>query len=204
MTIDVVFFDFGGVIAEEGFVGGLRAMAEARGLDPEAVTAKGVELAYGSGYVVGGLDEASWWRSFRRATGVDGADEQLRAEVLTRFVIRPWMLDWADALKAAGKRPAILSDQVEWLDELERRHGFFAHYDKVLNSFHTGVSKRQEAAFVQACQALDTAPERALFVDDATRNVELARRVGLAAIHYTDREGFEAELLRQVPELGHA
>ena len=48
-TVDVIWFDFGGVLAEEGFREGLRAIAEGNGLEPEAFIETGFDLVYEGG-----------------------------------------------------------------------------------------------------------------------------------------------------------
>jgi putative hydrolase of the HAD superfamily len=53
--IKVVFFDFGGVLAEEGFREGLLAIARHHGLDPQEFL-KTVDLTFNQGFA-GKLDE---------------------------------------------------------------------------------------------------------------------------------------------------
>jgi len=48
-----VFFDFGGVVAEEGFKSGLADLAEARGHNPHAVIRAGLEAMWDPGSVTG-------------------------------------------------------------------------------------------------------------------------------------------------------
>jgi len=55
--IRVVLFDFGGVIADEGFYQGLRAIAEESGLEPEQFLRTAEELIHRTGYVTGRATE---------------------------------------------------------------------------------------------------------------------------------------------------
>lgn len=56
----------------------------------------------------------------REKTGVHAPDDALSHEVLSRFTVRPWMLDIVKKLKQASIRVTILSDQTKWLDEFAK------------------------------------------------------------------------------------
>lgn len=197
-----IVFDFGGVLAEEGFRDGLTAIARQAGRDPGQVVPVAYEMAWTTGFVVGGCDEAGFWRAFREATGIAGDDAALTEMVLSRFTVRPFMFAVVDAARAAGLQTAILSDQTEWLARLDARFDVFSHFDAVFNSYHYGLTKRDAAFFELALAALDARPETTLFIDDAPRNVELAARLGLGVILYRDKASFFEELAAACPPLG--
>ena len=202
--IRVVFFDFGGVLAEEGFYQGLRAVAAEQGLNPDAFFHTAVERIFATGYIVGGASEAAWWEDLRGVTGLTGSDLALRREILPRFVLRPKMLSLVETLRKSGIRTAILSDQTNWLDELDADLGFSTAFDKVFNSYHVGLHKREAACFRNALREMDVPAHNALFIDDARRNIDLARQEGLHAIHYDGREAFTQEFSTLFPALGAA
>jgi hypothetical protein len=60
LAIDAVLFDFGGVLAEEGFRAGLYAIARLNGLDPVTVHRQGIDAIYGCGCVAGRAEEADF------------------------------------------------------------------------------------------------------------------------------------------------
>jgi putative hydrolase of the HAD superfamily len=140
--VAAILFDFGGVIAEEGFREGLTAIAMEHGLEPEAFVRVGFELVYGVGYVRGRSDEKTFWQAVRDRTGIQVRDESLRHQILSRFTLRPWMLELLARLKEAGVRLALLSDQTDWLDELDEKLHFFQWFDHIFNSYHLGKSKK--------------------------------------------------------------
>jgi hypothetical protein len=55
--VKAVLFDFGGVIAEEGFKQGLHAIATDNGLDPDIVISTAFEINYDIGFVLGKVRE---------------------------------------------------------------------------------------------------------------------------------------------------
>ncbi|EHJ49593.1 HAD-superfamily hydrolase, subfamily IA, variant 3 [Solidesulfovibrio carbinoliphilus subsp. oakridgensis] len=200
--IGTVFFDFGGVLAEEGFREGLIAIAEEAGRDPAAIVPVAYEMAWSTGFVVGGCDEAGFWEAFRRATGIARSDADLTEAVLSRFTPRPFLFNVADAAREMGLGTAILSDQTEWLARLDARLGVFSHFDAVFNSCEHGVSKRDRAFFDLALAAMDARAGTSLFIDDAPRNTALAASLGFHTILYRDEASFFTELAAVCPPLG--
>ncbi|MHC1789642.1 HAD family hydrolase [Solidesulfovibrio sp.] len=200
--LSAIFFDFGGVLAEEGFREGLIHIARTAGRDPAEVVPAAYEMAWSTGFVVGGCDEAGFWQAFRGATGIVGDDAALTEAVLSRFVPRPFMFAVADAARAAGLATAILSDQTEWLARLDARHDVFSHFDMIFNSYDHGTTKREAAFFELALSGLGAPATASLFIDDAAHNTALAATLGLKTILYRDRASFFDELSTLCPPLG--
>jgi putative hydrolase of the HAD superfamily len=192
--IDMVIFDFGGVLAEKGFEEGLRTIAVRNGLDETDFYNLAHDLIYTTGYLTGHVDEHTYWQSIRDKTGIKEEDRMLRNEILSRFILRPWMFDIVKKLKTNGVGVAILSDQTNWLDELNERNDFFKLFDMVFNSYHLGKSKMEPSHFSDTISRLNRVPERLLFVDDTEAHCETARKAGMKAIHYIDRDLFLKEI----------
>jgi putative hydrolase of the HAD superfamily len=154
MNIKAIILDFGGVIAEEGFQQGLYAIAKKFGLDQKRFFQLANEAVYNSGYVTGSGSEHDYWNEVREHSGIIAEDEELRQEILSRFILRDWMLEKVKSLKQQGLATAILSDQSDWLDLLDSRYNFFQYFDAVLNSFHLGKTKRDSSIFNDTLQEL--------------------------------------------------
>jgi putative hydrolase of the HAD superfamily len=193
--IRVVLFDFGGVLAEEGFRNGLLQLALEQGL-PEDLPEQGMRAVYDSGFVLGRGTAEDFWKLLKARTGLSGDDDALSRRLLDGFVLRPWMLELVWRLRHAGFITGILSDQTDWLDALDARDHFFAAFDHIYNSYYLGRGKRDSATFRQVADDLGLEPAELLFVDDDAGNVERARAAGLYAIQYLDRAGFNAALER--------
>lgn len=194
MTVKCVTFDFGGVIAEEGFREGMRAITLRFGLDPEETIEMAFKLVFETRFVEGGCTEAELWDLFRKRTGISADDATLRDMVLTRFVVRPWMLDLAKSLRKEGYIVAMLTDQAGWLKELDLKTPFLHLFDPVVNSWETGKTKKDPTSFTDLASAVGLDPQEILFVDDDEGNIERAASVGLKTILYMDRESFEEEM----------
>jgi len=193
-VVKAVLFDFGGVLAREGFKEGLEAIARRNGLEPAPFFEKGRDLVYSTGYVIGKVSETVFWEALRKATGVEELDDELRQTVLERFILNPEILVTAEELKKGGLIVGILSDQTNWLDELDFRYRFMRHFDYVFNSFHLHKSKKDASLFLDVVRRMGRIPEEVLFVDDVQENAERAASQGLMAIHYKEYGQFRREL----------
>jgi putative hydrolase of the HAD superfamily len=199
--LDFALLDFGGVIAEEGFAAGMRAIAREARRDEAEIWGAGLHAVWDSGYVFGRAPETAFWALFKERTGISGDEAKWREYILSRFTVRPFMLHWTAKLAEKGIVTAILSDQTDWLDRLDAGQGFYKYFSRVFNSYDHGLTKREPEFFKLALRELNASPERALFVDDNPGNVERARELGMHAILYVDREGFERDLKALCPDV---
>ncbi len=200
--IKAVVFDFGGVLAEEGFREGLKAIGRKNGLNPDNFFAVAGELVYQTGYVTGMSDESAYWSAVRKKTGISGDDKDLREELLKRFVLRTEMVRCVEKLKSSGFVAAILSDQTNWLDEINRKTPFFHYFHYVFNSFHIRKNKRDTTIFGDICSEMGLKPHEVLFIDDNKENIKRASGKGLKVIHFKDVKNFEMEIENEIRETG--
>lgn len=191
--IRAVLFDFGGVLAEEGFREGLKAIAKEKGVDPDDFYKISSNLVYQTGYITGGCDEHSYWDAVREKTGVKGPDHEFREKILKRFKLRPTLMAVAEKIRSSGLIVVILSDQTNWLDELDQRTPFHHQFDYVFNSYHLKKTKRNPSIFRDVCTLLSVRPKEVLFVDDNIENVRRAASQGLRTIHFKGVNEFRIE-----------
>jgi HAD superfamily hydrolase (TIGR01509 family) len=192
--IDVVLFDFGGVIAEEGWKEGLKVIARANGLDESKFLQEAIDTIYATGYLLGKAPGSRFWSALREKTGVKENEALITREILSRFLIRDWMIDLAKKLKAQKISVGILSDQTDMLDKLNQRYDFFKWFDFVFNSYYLGKGKRDSSLFDDVSRTLGRPPDRILFIDDDPGHVDRARKKGWKAIRYVDRDSFLEEM----------
>jgi putative hydrolase of the HAD superfamily len=193
--IKAVIFDFGGVLAEEGFREGLMMIGKEKGLDPDSFFKISSELVYQTGYITGRSSEHTYWNAVREKTGIKGDDKSFREIILKAFRLRPEMIRYVESIKSAGLIAAILSDQTNWLDELDRRTPFYHHFDHIFNSFYLGKTKRDASLFKDICDRLDLNPEEVFFIDDYLDNIKRASSQGLRTFYFKNVEEFEKEFL---------
>jgi putative hydrolase of the HAD superfamily len=193
-NIRAVLFDYGGVLAEEGFSNGLESLAKEQDLNVDNMTAEGMQAVYDSGFVLGKGCEVDFWALLRQRTGLQGDDALLRQRVFAGFIIRPWMLALAEKLRSWGYITGILSDQVNWLDDLDARDHFYRYFDHIYNSYYMGKGKRDPSHFVDVAADLGLPPAAILFIDDNDNNVATAKSIGMQAIQFRDKQSFITSL----------
>lgn len=192
--LKTILFDFGGVVAEEGFREGLREIAQKNGFDPDGFFMTAESLIYSTGYLTGLAQETVYWEALRARTGVRGSDQELSREILKKFVIRPAILACVDLLKAKGHSIVMLSDQTNWLEEIDKTTGLFRHFDRILNSYRIMRSKRDEETFRYVCDLLQKKPEDTIFIDDNDGHIQRASAAGMKTIHFTTFKDFQTML----------
>ena len=106
------------------------------------------------------------------------------------------MLALVRRLRTAGYLTAILSDQTNWLDELDGRYRFKEAFDHVYNSFYLGKGKRDPSLYVDVAADLGLPAGVLLFIDDNLGHVNRARAAGWEAMLFTDERSAIAELER--------
>lgn len=170
------------------------AIATDNGLSPTQFFEIATEAVHDTGYLVGQAPESAYWDCLRQRAGIKGPDEALRREILSRFVLRPWMVELARRLRGQGKTVAILSDQTDWLDELDTRDDFFKEFDAVFNSYHIGMGKRNPDVFTFVAGRLGVPTPGILFIDDNEGHIGRARSKGMQTILYRDLESFMSQM----------
>ena len=192
--IRAVLFDFGGVIAQEGFYNALISLAEEQGIDSQALAEEGMNAVYDCGFVLGQAAATDFWSLLRKRTGLQGSDNVLTRRVIDGFLIRPRMIELVQHLHAKGYVTGILSDQTHWLDELDKKDHFYNEFDHIYNSYYLGKGKRDPSLFTDVVNDLKLRADKVLFVDDNETNIQRAKQKGLRVIHYRSYEQFVSDL----------
>jgi len=98
-------------------------------------------------------------------------------------------------------RVAVLSNADVTLEERIRDGlGMADLFDTVVCSAVVGMAKPDHKVYRLAAKRLELKPEQCLFVDDAERNVDAAREVGMVAVHHRIYKG--DDLAKQLAEHG--
>lgn len=189
-----MLFDYGGVLAEEGFREGLYAIAENQGFDGDEFYHAAQEGVYHTGYVTGQGSVTDFWHYLHQRFPLRGDDDSLSNEVLRRFLLRPAMPLLVRRLRRKGYTVGILSDQTEWLDQLDQRDHFYREFDRLYISYRLGKGKRDASLFDDVAGDLGLDSAEIIFIDDNAGNVERARERGMQALLFTTM----SELLREL------
>jgi len=182
--IKAVFFDFGGVIAEEGWENGLSDISVFHGFDGKKFFDDACDVLWSTGYMYGRATEEQFWSELSARYRFRMTVDEMRRAVFDRFTIREEMLELIRDIGEKNYRLAILSDQTNWLDEFDSRHGFFKLFERVYNSYHLGKGKGDITVFAEVCADFGEEPQNVLFVDDNAGHIERAKKSGLKVCHF--------------------
>jgi putative hydrolase of the HAD superfamily len=189
--------DFGGVITRTLFE--THAMSErALGLAPGTLTWRGPFDLEGDALwrdmQADKISERDYWLARAREVGRLVGEQWDHMETLVRrvrgadidAVIRPEAVAAVHAAKAAGHQVAILSNELDLFygADIRQRWPLFAAFDAVVDATHTQILKPDARAYALCIERLGLPARDCVFVDDQSRNVEGARRVGLQAVHF--------------------
>ena len=96
-------------------------------------------------------------------------------------------LDLLRSLRPARK-VGLISNAWSGLRGFITRQRFEDVFDDLIISAEIGLMKPDPRIYQLALERLGAKPEEAVFLDDFRRNVEAARSIGMAAIHFTQPE----------------
>jgi glucose-1-phosphatase len=140
------------------------------------------------------LDE--YWRAFSALAGTEVSEDLWGAYF--RPVRRQPMYDLVTRLKRRYRVVAGTNTLGPHYDEHQRR-GDYDVFDATYASHLIHAAKPDTAFYQTIVDAEGVAPEQTLFIDDFESNVLGARRAGLHALHFTEFDALEAELVRLLP-----
>ncbi|PIE74848.1 MAG: hypothetical protein CSA18_02755 [Deltaproteobacteria bacterium] len=194
--INLVLVDFGGVIAQEGFKAGIRYIAEKHGFDTDKFMKTAFELVYGCGFTTGKNDSDGFWDRLKQITALNLDNDTLTSIILERFVVREELLLIIEKISEKNIKTAVLSDQTNWLDELDKKYDFFKYFDKIFNSYHLGITKKDPEIFDRVIAEMDEKPENTLFIDDYMPHLERAEQKKIKTILFKNMEDFRQDIVK--------
>lgn len=98
------------------------------------------------------------------------------------------LIDEIRALKSRFKSGLITNAWLDIRHMLEDVWKIHAVFDKIVISAEVKLAKPDPAIYQFMLRELQTLPEESVFIDDFIENVEAARQLGMAAIHFQSPE----------------
>jgi len=184
-----LILDFGGVVTTD-FRGALSAFCVREGLPPDAII-KIFQTDSGSDALeaaeTGRMSQREWEKALGDFLGVD--EHQLVSRVLADLRPRPGIHDLVRDARAAGIRPAILSNS--WgTGDYDPYTGYDLEddYDAIVISDQVGIRKPGHAIYRLTAAKLGLNPAECLFADDSAHNLPAAAELGMGTVHFTSAD----------------
>lgn len=103
--------------------------------------------------------------------------------------MRPEAVRTIEAAAAAGKRLAILSNELDLFygEGFTRRFPLLSDFEVVIDATYTGILKPDPRAYQLCLETLKLPADQCVFVDDQRRNIDGAEKVGMSTVHFDVR-----------------
>jgi epoxide hydrolase-like predicted phosphatase len=194
MPFQAVFFDLGGVIVRTEYQAPREHLAERMGMEYEDLVRVVFDSETARRATLGEIKEEDHWKAVARHLHCPPSEtDTLRAEFFGGDIVDHELLEFIRSLRPRYKTGAI-SNAWDGLRQYMIRHKFEDAFDSITISAEVGAAKPQPKIFELALQAAGVPPKAAVFVDDFEANVEAARALGMAAVHFREPAKAVAEL----------
>ena len=196
---DAVVFDYGRVLSYSPTLSDLQEFAALVGVTEPPF----FELYSNTrdDYDCGRVDCHQHWQRFADAAGISLTPDQVRQ--ILQFENSMWLrsnpkaLELAGEIRSQGVRTAILSNMPpDLLTEVRKKFDWLDNFAVQIWSCEHGVIKPDPAIYHLCLQQLECEPQRVLFFDDRSRNVQAARQIGMEA-HVFESAEQAAVIVRQ-------
>ena len=191
MSTKAFLFDYGGVFTPSPF-----KAIDALGVEIGAAPGQAIEIIFGP-YAE---DTDHPWHRLERgeiklseaheailalgqAVGLETDIFRFFAAMSTGGGIRQEFLDLVREIRDAGHPTGMITNNVvEFREHWEKTLPLAELFDVVIDSSAVGVRKPDPSIFALALDPLGLPPERAVFLDDFSGNIDAARSVGLQGV----------------------
>jgi putative hydrolase of the HAD superfamily len=145
----------------------------------------------------GEITAAQLWKSVQEALGLDDAGLlAFRRGFFAGDRLDAALVTWIKQLRPRYQTAILSNAMDDLLETITRRYPLADAFDLVVGSAYEGVMKPDPIIYRRTLAQLGCAPNEAIFIDDAPRNIEGAQAVGLTTIHYTPGLDVPAALAR--------
>jgi glucose-1-phosphatase len=182
---DALLFDLGRVVLDIDFSQALNCWARHAGCTPESLAARFVRDEAYERHELGALSDADYFESLRTALQIGISDAAFLEGWNAIFAGE--MPGIAPLLARAAKRMPLYAFSNTNRPHVEYFSIAYApllgHFKEVFLSSTIGLRKPDAAAYEHVVKAIGAPPERIVFFDDLSENIEGARACGLTAVH---------------------
>lgn len=191
-----LILDFAGVVTTD-FHAALAAFCTREGLPPDAMSRALRDTPAGrralAAVECGRISQREFEVILAGLIGVDG--QGLLARALADLRPRGPVLDLVARVRARGIPVAVLSNSLgRGGYNLYQGYDLDAHFDAVVISDRVGLRKPDPAIYRLAAARIGKPATSCVFADDTAANLDAARALGMAAVHFTSTAPGVAEI----------
>ena len=193
--LEVIVFDFGGVIAQADVTQMADFLMQSFKINKEELS---TALKNMQDFISNGGSEKEYWQQYACSKQISLSNH--------------WIDEWATviqksisdisgskeiviALQENGYQTAMLSDVTQYQAEMIRKMGYYDLFSPVLLSYEIGLKKPDPEAFKKLLEKLHKPASSVIFIDDRVENVNAARDLGIDSIQFFNPEQLKRELV---------
>ncbi len=180
-NINTIFFDWGGVVADDPGSEFLRELLRSIGASEEQI--QEIRATYTERFLKGQISEADYWKELKARYGFSIHDTISDDFKKWRGLIKnDDVVALVGKAKVAGLQVALLTNVIEPTYNVLADAGCYDYFDAVIASCKVGFAKPQEEIYQLALDQLHATAEQSVFVDDQQINLDPAARMGFTTI----------------------
>jgi glucose-1-phosphatase len=190
-----VIFDIGRVLVGVDVSRAMSSLATGLSLSPKELWSALEKDPRWPDWQEGRISPRDWYLHVSRRLAITVSFEQFTAAWNLALEPKP-LQDDAQLERLSKKyRLALLSntDPIH-VSYMETNYPFFRFFTARIYSCTVGASKPNPLIYLEALRACKVRSSEAVYVDDLLPNVQAARNLGMAGIHYQSPEGLAQEL----------
>jgi epoxide hydrolase-like predicted phosphatase len=191
--IKAVVFDVGGVLVRTFDHSGRRAWERRLGLASGELEAIVLNSEMGRRAQRGEISDAELWQWVDNRFNLGDELGAFRRDFWKGDAVDRHLMRLIRGLRKQYQT-AIISNATNALQETLAGYGLLDEFDLVIGSAYEGVMKPDPAIYRRALEKLGRTPEETVFIDDAPRNIDAARALGMAVVLFTPQTELEKEL----------
>lgn len=184
MTICNVFIDFGGVIVRTEDKGPRFRQAERLGMTTRDLEKIVFESETSLRASTGEIPEEDHWKAVAGALAMSRAESR---KVLDEFFAGDRadqeLLGFLRSIRP-DRKVCLISNAWSGLRAFITRSKFEDVFDHMVISAEVGLMKPDPRIYLLALQKIEAQPAESVFIDDVLANVDAARSLGMAGIHF--------------------
>lgn len=185
--IKTILFDFGGVIVNLGDPNSSSFNAQTF-VKLFAISEKVVKTAWFNpwqDYKRGLISEDDFWQRYLTIAKSPRIDIKLAKQTFrTLTTVNKEVLELSTEWRN-NFRLAILSNiSYEWLDFSEQSFHLSHYFHPIIASYKLGIAKPEKEIYEYALKKLETQPQEIVFIDNMSKNLPVARKLGIKTILY--------------------
>ncbi|MBI2020686.1 HAD-IA family hydrolase [Candidatus Daviesbacteria bacterium] len=146
--------------------------------------------------LLGEITEDEYWNLIKKRHSWEIPVNELKRAVRKNFREIKGTRKIIDKLNQNGYRLGLLSNHVkEWIEYCEIKYKYHHLFHKYIYSYEVGFAKPSKKIFKLILKKLRVKPQECLFIDDDTKNISTAKKLGIKTIHFTSSVELKKKLI---------